>query len=91
MNCLVYTAAQCLRHYTTSRKVAGSEPDEINYFFSIYLILPASLGLGFSEPLTESVPETEAKILLVSRARQMRENDTINAICQPIVYKTLGP
>jgi hypothetical protein len=36
-----------LRHYATSRKVAGSRPDEVNYFcFSIYLILPAALGPG---------------------------------------------
>jgi hypothetical protein len=32
-----------LRHYATSRKVAGSIPDEvIGFFFSIYLILPAA-------------------------------------------------
>jgi hypothetical protein len=29
-----------------SWKVAGSRPDEVNEFFSIYLILPATLGLG---------------------------------------------
>jgi hypothetical protein len=32
--------------YTTSRKVSGSRPDEVNEFFSIYLILPAALGPG---------------------------------------------
>jgi hypothetical protein len=31
-----------LRHYATSRKVAGSSPDEVD-FFSIYLILQAAL------------------------------------------------
>jgi hypothetical protein len=31
-----------LRHYAI--KIAGSRPDEVN--FSIYLILPAALGLG---------------------------------------------
>jgi hypothetical protein len=36
-----------LRHYAASRKVAGSRPDEvIEFFFSIYLILPAALGPG---------------------------------------------
>jgi hypothetical protein len=35
-----------LRHYVTSRKVAGSRPDEVNKFFSLYLILPAALGSG---------------------------------------------
>jgi hypothetical protein len=31
-----------LRHYATSRKVAGSSPDDVD-FFSIYLILPDAL------------------------------------------------
>jgi hypothetical protein len=35
-----------LRHYASSHKVAGSRPNEVNEFFSIYLILPAALGLG---------------------------------------------
>jgi hypothetical protein len=33
-------------HYATSRKVAGSIPDEVIGFFSIDLILPAALGPG---------------------------------------------
>jgi hypothetical protein len=28
----------------SSRKVAGSKPDEVNGIFSMYLILPAALG-----------------------------------------------
>jgi hypothetical protein len=32
-----------LRHYATNQKVEGSNPDEVNEFFSIYLILPAEL------------------------------------------------
>jgi hypothetical protein len=32
-----------LRHDAASRKVAGSIPDEVIDFFSIYLILPAAL------------------------------------------------
>jgi hypothetical protein len=34
-----------LKHYVTSRKVAGSRPDEVNEFFLIYVILPAAPGL----------------------------------------------
>jgi hypothetical protein len=36
--------AYWLRHYATKRKVAGSVPDEV--IFSVYLFLPAALGLG---------------------------------------------
>jgi hypothetical protein len=35
-----------LKHYATSLKGAGSRTDEVNEFFSIYLILPAALGPG---------------------------------------------
>jgi hypothetical protein len=35
-----------LKHYATSQKVVGSRPNEVNYLFSIYLILPAALGPG---------------------------------------------
>jgi hypothetical protein len=35
-----------LRHYATSPKIASSRRDEVNEFFSIYLILPATLGPG---------------------------------------------
>jgi hypothetical protein len=42
-----------LRHYATSRKVAGSSPDEVD-FFLIYLILPnRTMTLGSTQPLTE--------------------------------------
>jgi hypothetical protein len=37
-----HAVAWCLMHSATSRKVAGSRPDEVK--FSIYLILPAALG-----------------------------------------------
>jgi hypothetical protein len=43
----VRMVADWLRHYATSRKVAGSRPDEVNDFsFSIYLIFPAAPGPG---------------------------------------------
>jgi hypothetical protein len=41
-----HSVAWWLRRYATSRKVAGLRTDEVITFFSIYLILPASLGAG---------------------------------------------
>jgi hypothetical protein len=35
-----------LGQYAKSWKVAGSRPNEVNECFSIYLILPATPGLG---------------------------------------------
>jgi hypothetical protein len=43
LRCRLYIP-QSLRHYATSRKVAGSRPGEMNGFFPIYIILPAALG-----------------------------------------------
>jgi hypothetical protein len=41
MNAWRYAAAQWLRHYATSRKVAVPHPMRRMVFLSIYLILPA--------------------------------------------------
>jgi hypothetical protein len=38
--------AKWLKHSATSRRVACARPDEVNYFFLIYLILPAALNSG---------------------------------------------
>jgi hypothetical protein len=35
-----------LRHYATSRKVAGSRRDKMNELLSLYLILPDALSYG---------------------------------------------
>jgi hypothetical protein len=40
----VHAVAQWLRYYAINRKAAVSIPDEV-FFFLIYLILPAALGL----------------------------------------------
>jgi ABC-type uncharacterized transport system permease subunit len=39
-----YAVVYWLRHYATSRKVAGSTPDEVIQFFSMYLIVSAAIG-----------------------------------------------
>jgi hypothetical protein len=41
-----HVIASWLSHSATDRKVEGSRPDEVNAFFSVYLILPAALGPG---------------------------------------------
>jgi hypothetical protein len=71
-----------LWHYATNRKTAGSRPDEVNAFFSIYLILPAALGPGvYSEMNTRS----RKLMFLESRAWSVRRADNLTAICEPIV------
>jgi hypothetical protein len=76
---LRHAVAWCLRHYATSRKVAGSRLNEVNEFFSIYLILPTALG-----PKVYSASNREMRIR-ISRARPVRNDDNLTAICEPTV------
>jgi hypothetical protein len=54
--------------------------------FPTYLILMASLGPGFTQPLTEMSTRGRKIIFLGSSARQVRRADRFAAICKPIVY-----
>jgi hypothetical protein len=42
-----------LRHYATSRKVAGSSPDEVDFFFNLPNPSSRTMALGSTQPLTE--------------------------------------
>jgi hypothetical protein len=42
-----------LRHYVTSRKVAGSSPDEVDFFFNWPNPFGSTMVLGSTQPLTE--------------------------------------
>jgi hypothetical protein len=48
-----HVVVQWLRHYATSRKVAGSRPNEANEYLQIYLIHVAALGPGVYSALAE--------------------------------------
>jgi hypothetical protein len=69
------------RHYTTSRKVAGSIPDEVIGFFNWPNYFSRTMALGSIQPLTEmstmNLPE--------GKGRPAREADNLTAICEPIV------
>jgi hypothetical protein len=62
-------------------------PDEVNdFFFSIYLILPAAIGLGvYSACNRNEYQKLKKKIFLVSRAQPAPKADNLTAICEPIV------
>jgi hypothetical protein len=70
-----------LRHYATSRKVAGSIPDEVIG----YLILPnlssRTVALGSTQPVTEM----STRNLPGGEGRPARRADNLTAICEPIV------
>jgi hypothetical protein len=70
-----------LRHYATSRKFAGSIPDEVIGIL-IDLILPAALrSWGSTQPLTEMSTSN----LPGGKERPTRKAENLNAICELIV------
>jgi hypothetical protein len=74
----------------TSRNVAGSRPDEAN-FFPICLILAAALGPGFAHFQTELSTRSTKVMFLGSRARPVPVADDLTAICEPVVYRLWDP
>jgi hypothetical protein len=42
-----------LMHYATSRKIAGSSPDEVIEFFNLPYTSSRSMALGFTQLLTD--------------------------------------
>jgi hypothetical protein len=67
-------------HYATSRKVARSSPDEVDFF---HLPNPSSrtMALGSTKPLTEMIPG----IFLGGKGRSARRADNLTTICEPTV------
>jgi hypothetical protein len=70
-----------LRHYTTSRKVAGSISDEVD-FFNWPNPSSRTMALGSTQPLTEM---STGNLLGVKGGRQARKADIIIAVYEPIV------
>jgi hypothetical protein len=56
----VLVTTSWLRHYATSRKVAGSSPEEVMDFFQFYLILPAALDPGSNPDRCGGKPATNS-------------------------------
>jgi hypothetical protein len=74
-------------HYATSRKVAGSIPNEVIGFFNWPNPSSRTMTLGSTQPLTEM----SARNLSGGKGRAARGADNLTAICEPIVYKMWEP
>jgi hypothetical protein len=68
---------------STSRKVAGSRPGEVNEYFSIYIILPATLDPRVYSASNRNELQ-EKKMFLGSKVRTVRRAHNVTAICEPI-------
>jgi hypothetical protein len=68
-----------------SRKVAGSRPDEMIFFFSLPNPSGFTRSWGSLSLLTEMRTRSRKITFLGSRARPVRRADNLTAICEPIV------
>jgi hypothetical protein len=68
------------RHYATSPKVAGSSPDDVD-FFNVPNPSSRTMSLGSTQPLTEMTTRN----LPGGKGRPARKADNLTAICEPIV------
>jgi hypothetical protein len=75
-----------LRHYATSRKVAGSVPDEVTAFFNWRNPSSYTMALGSNQTLKEM----STRNLPGGKWRPAREADILTAICEQVVEKNVG-
>jgi hypothetical protein len=70
-----------LRHYATSRKVAGSIPNEVTGYFNSLNPSSRTVALGSIQPLTEM----STRDLPGGKGRPARKADNLTAILEPTV------
>jgi hypothetical protein len=70
-----------LRHYATSRKVAGSIANEFIGFFNLSNPSSSSVALGSTHPLTEMSTSN----LPGGNGRPALKADNLTAVCESIV------
>jgi hypothetical protein len=92
--CTITTATQCnpehsveylLKRYAASRKVVSSRSDEMNAFSSLYLILPATLGLEVYSASNINQYGKQKIMFLESRAIPVLKANNLTAIREPFV------
>jgi hypothetical protein len=71
-----------LRHYATSRKVAGSGPDYL-VFFNVPNLSSHTIALGSTQPLTEM----STRNILGGKRRPARKADKFIPNCEPIIWR----
>jgi hypothetical protein len=76
-----------LRHYATSRKVAGSIPGEVIGFFNWPNPSSRTVAMGSTQPLTVM----STRNLLGEKGQPESKIYNLTAICEPTVYNMLEP
>jgi hypothetical protein len=77
----LFSSALLVSHYDTSRKIAGSNPDEVIGFLNWPNPSSRTMALGSTQSLTEMSTTN----LPGGKGRPGRKADNLTAICEPIV------
>jgi hypothetical protein len=75
-----------MRHYATSRKVAGSIPNEVIGLFNWPNPSSLSMALWSTQPLTEMSIRNPPGV----KGRPARKADNLTAICESIIWRKSG-
>jgi hypothetical protein len=83
--------ALTLRHNATSRKVAGSKPDDMNNFYQLPNPSGGTRAWDLLSLQQKWVPEPEIKMFLGSGAWPARDVHNLTTISEPIVLRMWDP
>jgi hypothetical protein len=79
--CFMFVTSARNRHCATSWKIAGSSPDEMDFFVNLANPSSRTMSLGSPQPLTEM----STRSLHGCKGRPACKADNLTAICEPIV------
>jgi hypothetical protein len=68
------------RHYATSRKVAGSSPNELN-FFNLHNPTSRTMTQVWAQPLIETITRNLPGV----KGRPALKAENLTAVCEPFV------
>jgi hypothetical protein len=72
-------------HYATSRKAAGSNPDEVIGFFQLTQSFQSHYGPGVDSASNRNEYQEYSWNILGGKGRTARRADNLAAICEPTV------
>jgi hypothetical protein len=78
-----------MRHYATSRKVVGSNPDEVD-IFNLPNFSSSTMALGSTQPLTEMSTRNLPLGGGGGKGRPAYKAANFTAICESIVWRKCG-
>jgi hypothetical protein len=82
---MVKLGGQAVAQWLRGGRSRVRRPDDMNFLFSIYLIVPAALDPEVHSASNKNVYQKQRKNFLGSRERPVHRAHNLTAICEPIV------